>query len=99
MAGLTELASHLYREGEDPSLVTRTEAPYSFHKENGRNEVRVKLPFAVKGDVGLFKKDDELVVQIGTLRRHIGLPVSMAALSPGKARLENQLLTVEMKEN
>jgi len=99
MAGLTEVASHLYREGEDPSLVTRTEAPYSFHKENGRNEVRVKLPFAVKGDVGLFKKDDELVVQIGTLRRHIGLPVSMAALSPGKARLENQLLTVEMKEN
>ncbi len=98
MAGLTELASHLYREGEDPSLVTRTEAPYSFHKENGRNEVRVKLPFATKGDVGLFKKDDELVVQIGTLRRHIGLPVSMAALSPGKARLENQMLTVEMKE-
>lgn len=99
MDGLTELASHLYRADEDPSLVTRTEAPYSFHKEDGRNEVRVKLPFAAKGDVGLFKKDDELVVQIGTLRRHIGLPVSMAALSPGKARLENQVLTIEMKEN
>ena len=96
--GLTELARHLYREGEDPALVTRTEPPYSFHKEDGRNEVRVKLPFATKGDVGLFKKNDELVVQIGTLRRHIGLPVSMAALTPGKARLENQLLIVEMRE-
>jgi arsenite-transporting ATPase len=48
--------------------------------------------------VGLFKKGDELVVEIGTLRRHIGLPTSMAALSPSKAKLENKVLTVEMKE-
>jgi hypothetical protein len=31
-------------------------------------------------------------------RRHIGLPTSMAALSPSKAKLENRILTVEMKE-
>jgi len=57
------------------------------------------LPFAMKGEVGLFKKGDELVVQIGTLRRHIGLPTSMAALSPAHAKLENKVLTVEMREN
>ena len=96
--GLTELARAMYREGEDPALVTRTEAPYSFHKQDGHHEIRITLPFAAKGDVGLFKKNDELVVQIGTLRRHIGLPISMAALTPGKARLENKLLTVEMRE-
>jgi arsenite-transporting ATPase len=56
------------------------------------------LPFAIKGEVGLFKKGDELVVQIGTLRRHIGLPTSMAALSPARAKLENKVLTVEMRE-
>jgi len=96
--GLAELARHIYREGEDPAQVTRTEPPYSFHKENGGHEIRVNLPFAAKGDVGLYKKDDQLVIQIGTLRRHIGLPVSMAALTPGRARLENKLLVVEMKE-
>jgi len=37
-------------------------------------------------------------VQIGTLRRHIGHPRSMAALSPSRAKLENKVLTVEMKE-
>jgi arsenite-transporting ATPase len=95
---LEELAGVLYGPQEDPSLVTRTEAPYSFVKRNGLYEVRIALPFAAKGDVGLFKKGDELVVQIGTLRRHIGLPTSMAALSPTKAKLENKLLTVEMKE-
>ena len=96
---LEELARSLYDGKEDPAAVTRTEAPYAFTKSaDGCYEVRLQLPFAAKGEIGLFKKGDELVVEIGTLRRHIGLPASMAALSPGRAKLENKILTVEMKE-
>jgi arsenite-transporting ATPase len=93
-----ELAAVLYPEGEDPAAVTRTERPYSFVKNDGHYEVRVQLPFAGKGEVGLFKKGDELVVEIGSFRRHIGLPTSMASLVPGRARLESRVLTVELKE-
>ena len=62
-----------------------------FRETNGVYEIRVHLPFATKGEIGLFKKGDELVVEIGTLRRHIGLPRSMAMLLPcaseaGKSR-------------
>jgi arsenite-transporting ATPase len=96
---LAELARALYAETEDPAAVVRTEAPYTFTKRDGCYEVRLSLPFAAKGEVSLFKKGDELVVEIGTLRRHIGLPTSMAGLSPGRAKLENKILTVEMKEN
>ncbi len=95
---LEELANVMYSEGEDPAAVTRTERPYTFGKQDGFYEVRVLLPFATKGEIGLFKKGDELVVEIGTFRRHIGLPTSMAALTPSRARLENRVLTVEMKE-
>jgi len=95
---LEELARALYATGEDPAAIGRTEAPYTFAKCDGHYEVRLKLPFAAKGEVGLFKKGDELVVEIGTLRRHIGLPTSMAGLSPSRAKLENRILTVEMKE-
>jgi arsenite-transporting ATPase len=95
---LEEVARVLYTPDEDPAKVTRTEAPYVFAKCDGHYEIRLQLPFAAKGEVGLFKKGDELVVEIGTLRRHIGLPTSMAALSPGRAKLENKVLTVEMKE-
>jgi arsenite/tail-anchored protein-transporting ATPase len=98
IGGLEELAASLYAPGEDPAAVTREETPYRFENVDGHYEVRIRLPFATKGEVGLFKKGDELVVQIGTLRRHVGLPASMANLSPGRARLENQILTVEMKE-
>jgi arsenite-transporting ATPase len=96
---LEDLARALYGGGEDPAAISRTEAPFTFVKADGHYEVRLQLPFAVKGEVGLFKKGDELVVEIGTLRRHIGLPTSMASLSPGRARLENRVLTVEMKES
>ncbi|HYW47729.1 MAG TPA: ArsA family ATPase [Bryobacteraceae bacterium] len=96
---LDELAHALYGEKEDPAAVSRTEAPYTFSKRDGHYEVRLQLPFAVKGEIGLFKKGDELVVEIGTLRRHIGLPTSMTALSPSRAKLENRVLTVEMKES
>jgi arsenite-transporting ATPase len=96
---LEELARTLYSESEDPAAVTRITAPYTFSKRDGCYEVQIQLPFAVKGEIGLFKKGDELIVQVGTLRRHIGLPTSMAALSPSRAKLENKVLTVEMKEN
>jgi arsenite/tail-anchored protein-transporting ATPase len=94
---LEELARVLY-DDQDPAAVTRTEKPYTFGKSNGVYEIRLLLPFAAKGEVGLFKKGDELVVEIGTLRRHIGLPRSMATLVPSRAKLENQILRVEMKE-
>jgi arsenite-transporting ATPase len=95
---LEELARALYAEGDDPAAVVRIERPYSFEKFEDRWEVRVDMPFATKGEVGLFKKGDELVVEIGTLRRHIGLPTSMAALEPSKARLAGGKLIVEMRE-
>jgi arsenite/tail-anchored protein-transporting ATPase len=95
---LLDVAKVLYAEGEDPSAVTRTEKPYTFEKRDGIYEVRLRLPFAMRGEVGLFKKGDELVVEIGTVRRHIGLPRFMATLVPGRARLDNRVLTVEMKE-
>src|SRR5215471_4444109 len=90
---LEELARSLYANGDDPAAVTRTEAPFTFTKTDGRYAVQLQLPFAAKGEIGLFKKGDELVIEIGTLRRHIGLPTSMASLSPGRAKLENKVLT------
>jgi arsenite-transporting ATPase len=95
---IRELARAMFSEREDPAAVTRIERPYSFRKRNGVYEVRLQAPFAAKGEVGLFKKGEELVVEVGTVRRHIGLPNSMAGLSPVRARLEGGTLVVELQE-
>lgn len=95
---IRELANELFPNDSDPAAVTRTERPYSFRKHNGVYEVRLRVPFSEKAEVGLFKKGQELVVEIGTVRRHIGLPSSMAGLSPVRARLNAGTLVVELQE-
>jgi len=95
---IRELAGELYGDGRDPAQVTRTERPYSFRKHKGVYEVRLRAPFAEKAEVGLFKKGQELVVEVGNVRRHIGLPSSMAGLAPVRARLESGTLIVELQE-
>jgi arsenite-transporting ATPase len=95
---IRELARTMFGPKDDPAAVTRTERPYSFRKYNGVYEVRLQAPFAVKGEVGLFKKGEELVIEVGTVRRHIGLPSSMAGLSPARARLDGGMLVVELQE-
>ncbi len=95
---IRELAAELFGPNEDPAAVVRTERPYSFRKRNGHYEVRMQAPFAAKGEVELFKKGEELVIEIGTIRRHVGLPNSMTDLAPAGARLEGGTLVVELRE-
>jgi arsenite/tail-anchored protein-transporting ATPase len=38
-------------------------------------------------------------VEVGTFRRHIGLPTSMSALVPESARLEGTMLIIEMRSS
>jgi arsenite-transporting ATPase len=94
---LAEVAKRLFREDEDPAAVTLKERPYTFVRNGDAYEVRLQIPFAEKGEIGLFKKDDELIVEVGTLRRHIGLPTTMSNLTPVKAKQEGRMLVVEMR--
>ena len=95
---LRSFAGMLYADGEDAAAITRTTPPFSFARAENHHEVRLDLPFVENAEIGLFKKNDELVIQVGTIRRHVGLPTSMAALQPTKARLDGRKLIVEMKE-
>lgn len=99
-ARLAEVAKVLYQEhGVDPAARTRTEAPYHFEKNGAGYRVRLKLPFAAPDEVSVFKKGDELVLEVGALRRHVGLPTNMAALKPCRAKLDQGVLTVDLVEN
>ena len=95
---LDRLADLLQALDPEPAAVTRTERPYSFERRNGVHQVRVAMPFAGKGEVGLFKKGDELVVEVGVFRRHIGLPTTLATLVPLRATFEEKTLVVELGE-
>ncbi len=53
---LREVSEMLYPGNDDPVTPLTTERPYSFAQTDGRYEIRIRLPFAAKGEVSLFKK-------------------------------------------
>ncbi len=95
---LEQLADVLDTLDPDPAAVTREVRPYVFERRDGRHQVRMDVPFVEKGEVGLFKKGDELVIELGVQRRHVGLPTSLAALHPTRATFEGQTLVIELGE-
>ena len=93
---LKVLADQIY--GEKNPLERFFEGqPFTLVKEGGEYLLVMKLPFVMKGDVQLNKLADELIVRVGTMRRHISLPRYVAASKEVRARLEGQSLFIHFK--
>jgi arsenite-transporting ATPase len=93
---LKVLADQIY-EGRNPLERFFSGQPYSLIKENGEYRLMIKLPFITKKDVELNRLSDELVVRVGSFKRHLLLPRQVAASKTVKARLEGQHLCIHFK--
>jgi arsenite-transporting ATPase len=92
-ARLKALAERIY--GNTDALARYvTEEPYRLVKQNGRYRLRLKLPFVVKEDIDLSKTADELILRIGSYKRHILLPKQVAARTSVRARIEEPYLNI-----
>jgi arsenite-transporting ATPase len=83
----------------DPASSFFHEAPYRFRKVNGNYHLQLRLPFVSSKDVTLHKKLDELVIRIGSIKRHVSLPQRMARLEPLGARVKDGELTIVLGRN
>ena len=90
---LSELAEAIYGN-RDPTQLFYRERPYKFAKRDGRAELKVKLPFTSKEDVELNKTYDELIIRVGSFKRHIPLPRGLGNVQPSGARIDGNTLTV-----
>jgi arsenite-transporting ATPase len=94
---LAELGSLIYDDA-DPSSVFHREAIYSVDEEDGGYNLKIRLPFVTKEYVDLFKEETDLVVRIGSFKRHVYLPRVLATLKPAKASLSENVLSVRFPE-
>ena len=78
----------------DPAAVLHTELSSQLSTDNGRATLRVKVPFAEKGDLSLKKIGLEVVVRVGPQKRTIMLPPALAAYSTSGARFEDGALEI-----
>lgn len=91
---LKRLAGELYG-GKNPADIFYDKGPYNFCKEDGAYVLRLNLPFITKDEVELNKIDDELIVRIGSFKKHVLLPRSFALSKPHKAIIEGKTLTIK----
>ena len=80
--------------GHDPAAVLHDSLSQELEVTDDGAELRLKLPFARKGDISLKKIGLELIVGVDGQRRTIILPSAMAAFQPTTATFEEGTLAV-----
>lgn len=94
---LRRLAEKIYK-GKSPLDHFFDGKPYHLVKEDGYYRLMITLPFAVNKDIALNRISDELILRVGSVKRHVLLPRHMAALKSVTARYEQPHLCVYFRE-
>ncbi len=90
---LKKMGNQLYT-GRDPLDRFYTGEPFRLEKVNGVYRLQLKMPFITREDIDLNVLPEELIIKIGTYRRHIPLPRPVAAAKSVKAKLEGETLNI-----
>ncbi len=95
---LDRLAHALFESGEhDPAAVLYDTLSQELRVSEDGAQLRLKLPFARKGDISLKKIGLELIVGVDGQRRTIILPSALAAFAPTAATFEDGTLEVTFR--
>jgi arsenite/tail-anchored protein-transporting ATPase len=90
---LGKMAEDVYGERSPLDFLYRGR-PYEIKKIPGGYEVRMHLPFAQEETLDLWHKGDELIVQVGTYRRIVTLPATVAGMEAGAADFDGNWLVI-----
>jgi len=85
---LTGMAQELYA-GTDPLATTGVRSPFEVITVKSGVQLRLRLPFVTRDQVDLARSGDDLVVTVGSYRRLLSLPQSLARMSVTGARVDD----------
>lgn len=92
-AALADLARATYG-ASDPVAVPDVPAAMEVVPRGDEVEVRLALPFATRGEVGLTRHGADLIVTVGSYRRVLALPTMLSRHTVSGAHLDAGLLAV-----
>jgi arsenite-transporting ATPase len=94
---LKELAEKIYA-GRNPLDRFFLDEPFHLFKKDGSYRLQIRVPFIDREDIELNTLPEELIIRIGTYRRHIPLPRSVASAKKVRAKLEGETLNIIFEE-
>jgi arsenite-transporting ATPase len=97
LEALAELAQDAFA-GTDPLAMLFRGATHEIQKNAEGYDVVFNLPLAKKSDVELSKRGAELFVRVGSYRRNILLPDSIARFHAAGASIEDGRLRVRLHD-
>lgn len=78
----------------DPSEILYVDTLYEIVEHDGDYTLTMRLPFVTKEYVDLFNEDGDLVIRIGSFKRHVFLPRALVHRKPERASLDNNTLSI-----
>ncbi len=94
---LSEVATLVYGDA-DPSQSFHQDTFYEIEQRDGDYILKMKLPFVTKEYVDLFKEEGDLVVRIGSFKRHVFLPRALLHRKPSRAALADNVLSITFSQ-
>jgi arsenite-transporting ATPase len=91
---LRQMAKDLYGD-RDPTEKFAETKPMRVIKRGKNYWLELHLPFTEKGEIQLLRRGDELIIRIGTIKRHLVLPHILAKQNPKGAKLEDGILHIQ----
>ena len=96
---LNKMADNIYGD-TDPAQVYSDRSPMRFVSDGNLHKIVMDIPFVEKSQVDLYKtKDDSVIVIVGSQKRNIGLPATLAHAKMIGAELKNHELTITFRRD
>jgi arsenite-transporting ATPase len=97
LSHLEQVARALYQD-DDPARFYVDGPSYEFKKDGSTYSLELPLPFADADDVVVTRVEDDLVIRVGSFKRHVPLPRSMQQLRTEGVWLDGGKLTIRFSE-
>jgi arsenite-transporting ATPase len=94
---LRRMANDLFGD-RDPTERFAAVEPFRIQKRGDDYWLEMRLPFAQKGEIQLWRKGDELIVRVSAIKRHLVLPHVLAKRQVRDAKLDGAWLKVRFTD-
>ncbi len=95
---LLEFAGLVYQGHENPENVLFSKKVIEISGSRGNYLLRIFLPIIHKGDINLYRNSEELIIGIGSFKKHLFLPDALRKLDVMSAKKNDDYLCIEFGE-
>jgi arsenite/tail-anchored protein-transporting ATPase len=97
LARLESFAKMLFGDEDGSRLMVNAPAMGFQKLNNDEYRLNIAMPFAPKEQINVLRQNEDLIIRIGTFKRHVLLPRAIQGLDTAGAAMDGEQLVVKFK--